>query len=148
MTRVYFIKHPRFPTAMNVEEGWCILIFLLYQGLSETTQKTLKHIPLTHTSSLNPRLVFNYTLFYFIMMSNKLSTFISTSILYYLLILILHAIHLGVILDSSFFYILYPTIRKSWQCYLSKISRTIYFSLSPLQTSWSRTSIISHLLPY
>ena len=36
MTRVSFIKHPRFLTAMNVEEGWCILIFLLYQGLSET----------------------------------------------------------------------------------------------------------------
>lgn len=53
-----------------------------------STQKTLKHIPLTHTSSLNPRLVFNYTLFYFIMMSNKLSTLISTSILYYLLILL------------------------------------------------------------
>lgn len=63
-----------------------------YEGLAPTvmysTQKTLKHIPLTHTSSLSPRLVFNYTLFYFIMMSNKLSTLISTSILYYLLILL------------------------------------------------------------
>lgn len=56
---------------------------------SVSTQKTLKHIPLTHTSSLNPRLVFNYTLFYFIVMSNKLSTLISTSILYYLNLMLL-----------------------------------------------------------
>lgn len=116
-----------------------------------STEKTLKHIPLTHTSSLNPRLVFNYTLFYFIVMSNKLLTLISTSILYYRLILLSYSPRYSSWSHLGLLFLLPPISQLSenpGSATFQRSPESIYFSLSPLQTSWLRTSIISHLLLY
>lgn len=115
-----------------------------------STEKTLKHIPLTHTSSLNPRLVFNYTLFYFIVMSNKLLTLISTSILYYRLILLSYSPRYSSWSHLGLLFLLPPISQLSenpGSATFQRSPESIYL-LSPLQTSWLRTSIISHLLPY
>lgn len=127
-----------------------------YEGPAPTvmysTEKTLKHIPLTHTS-LNPRLVFNYTLILYCDVSNKL--FDSYFHLYPLLSTDPSVIFSTLfILESSWTpSFLHPILYPNYQKILAVLPfqrspESIYFSLSPLQTSWLRTSIISHLLPY
>lgn len=94
---------------------------------SISTQKTLKHLSLTHAFSLNPRLVSNYILFYFTVMSNKLSNRYNNKLLlplppiYHLtcsfhhFLHSIHSIHLGVILGFSLCFTPHtPFIRKLW----------------------------------